>query len=356
MNQTTNAVYVGTNRDTAILLNDAISRQPKYSFSSVEQLSAVGEKFSNGDSAIILLDRDLANKLPNDFPFVVVSAETSVDGAIELLKAGASDVVTIGTERFKKLPEILDSAMEACRNQNRQRESRVVLDQTLHLARTILDSVGTGIGILDEQGNLLSTNLAWRNNTDEGNLFGAGICKSQNYLEFCSNSKTDNAAELKQMIEQVLDGRSEMDSIEYKCQDKIFKATALGAEDLDVARAVLFLDDISGDKINESIKKSRLSAKLRVEKLTRRELQVMELVVAGRPNKAIANELEISIKTVEMHRSNMMRKLGVISIPDLVRLAIMYDGSITQPVAFVTGRQTSRADDDSKENDRALTS
>jgi len=53
--------------------------------------------------------------------------------------------------------------------------------------------------------------------------------------------------------------------------------------------------------------------------LTRRELQVAELIVAGKLNKTIADMLGISCKTVELHRANLMGKLGVRTVPDLVK-------------------------------------
>lgn len=62
----------------------------------------------------------------------------------------------------------------------------------------------------------------------------------------------------------------------------------------------------------------------KLAQLTPRERQVMELVVAGKLNKIVADELGISIKTVELHRANMMGKLGVRNLPDLVRLAMGY--------------------------------
>lgn len=60
-------------------------------------------------------------------------------------------------------------------------------------------------------------------------------------------------------------------------------------------------------------------------KLSPREKQVFDLVVASKPNKIIADILGISIKTVELHRSNMMHKLGVNSIPDLMKVALTHD-------------------------------
>jgi len=57
-------------------------------------------------------------------------------------------------------------------------------------------------------------------------------------------------------------------------------------------------------------------------KLTGRERQVLERIVAGRLNKQIADDLGISIKTVEAHRANIMEKLNVNTVADLLRLAL----------------------------------
>ena len=59
-----------------------------------------------------------------------------------------------------------------------------------------------------------------------------------------------------------------------------------------------------------------------LSKLTSRERQVLERIVAGRLNKQIADDLTISIKTVEAHRANIMEKLNVSTVADLLRLAL----------------------------------
>lgn len=61
--------------------------------------------------------------------------------------------------------------------------------------------------------------------------------------------------------------------------------------------------------------------------LTGREHDVMQLVVAGDANKVIARKLNLSVKTIEKHRSSLMRKLQVRSVPELVRLAMLIDES-----------------------------
>jgi FixJ family two-component response regulator len=57
-------------------------------------------------------------------------------------------------------------------------------------------------------------------------------------------------------------------------------------------------------------------------KLTTREAQVLERIVAGRLNKQIADDLGISIKTVEAHRANIMEKLGANTVADLLKIAL----------------------------------
>nr|WP_260115158.1 LuxR C-terminal-related transcriptional regulator [Pseudoduganella guangdongensis] len=56
--------------------------------------------------------------------------------------------------------------------------------------------------------------------------------------------------------------------------------------------------------------------------LTPREREVFELVVMGRHNREIAPELNISVRTVEVHKARLMAKLGVDNVADLVRVAL----------------------------------
>lgn len=60
----------------------------------------------------------------------------------------------------------------------------------------------------------------------------------------------------------------------------------------------------------------------RVASLTAREREVMNLVVAGQPNKVIAFRLQIAVRTVEIHRARVMEKTGARNLSELVRIAI----------------------------------
>ena len=61
-------------------------------------------------------------------------------------------------------------------------------------------------------------------------------------------------------------------------------------------------------------------------KLTPREEQVLERIVAGRLNKQIADDLGISIKTVEAHRANIMDKVNANTVADLMRIVLSGGG------------------------------
>jgi len=65
-----------------------------------------------------------------------------------------------------------------------------------------------------------------------------------------------------------------------------------------------------------------LAIRERYDRLTPRECEVMGLVVSGLPNKKIATQIGVSIKTVEVHRARVMQKMEAPSLPNLVEQAL----------------------------------
>lgn len=66
--------------------------------------------------------------------------------------------------------------------------------------------------------------------------------------------------------------------------------------------------------------KSEIAA--RIEQLSARERQVLEGLIAGHPNKVIAYDLGISIRTIEIYRANVMTKMRAASLSDLIRMTM----------------------------------
>ncbi len=65
----------------------------------------------------------------------------------------------------------------------------------------------------------------------------------------------------------------------------------------------------------------RRDARGQIDKLTPREFEVLRLVIVGLLNKQIAAELKTAEKTIKVHRGRVMQKLGLTSVPELVRLS-----------------------------------
>lgn len=86
-----------------------------------------------------------------------------------------------------------------------------------------------------------------------------------------------------------------------------------------------FNDNQLMDRVEEALAASRQSGQdyqiqQRMEKLSEREKEVLQLVLEGKLNKVIANTLNISMRTVEVHRSHVFEKMGVKTAVELARL------------------------------------
>jgi FixJ family two-component response regulator len=100
-----------------------------------------------------------------------------------------------------------------------------------------------------------------------------------------------------------------------------FLALPLDAERLDAC-----LKDISVEALEYSeARKRMIEARSRIENLSAREREVLDWLAEGSSNKVIARELAISPRTVEIHRANMMTKLGARHAAEAVRLKLEAD-------------------------------
>ena len=77
---------------------------------------------------------------------------------------------------------------------------------------------------------------------------------------------------------------------------------------------------LKSDRENRDAREKRSGIGRRLATLTKREQEVFDLVVTGKPNKVIAYDLGVSQRTVEIHRSRVMEKMQARSLADLVRM------------------------------------
>ena len=117
---------------------------------------------------------------------------------------------------------------------------------------------------------------------------------------------------------------------------RIVAAMKAGALDylplpIDRQRLASTLNRIGGEARREAaLRRRKVEARTRIAQLSNREREVLDWLSEGSSNKAIARQLEISPRTVEIHRANMMHKLGARHAAEAVRLRL--EAQIEPPV------------------------
>ena len=120
--------------------------------------------------------------------------------------------------------------------------------------------------------------------------------------------------------------------------NRIVAAMKAGALDyltlpIDPQRLGATLKKIGGEARREAaLRRRKAEARGRIAQLSNREREVLDWLSEGSSNKAIARHLDISPRTVEIHRANMMHKLGARHAAEAVRLRM--EAQIEPPVAY----------------------
>ncbi len=259
------------------------------------------------------------------FPIVVFTDRGSEKEAVDLLKAGVLDYVVKTRRKCQEIGDLIKKSLVSWSKIKSARQAEINLQQTLRLASSIMNSLPTPMGVLDEYGMLLSVNDAWSLNELNHPLIGEGCKPNCDYLFVCRNTDHEIGETIAREIELALQSQTKIATTTYPIapnemiwfSSEIHPCTGSGR-----ARAIIVHQNVTERKMLEQGTCDKEIATETIKRLTNRERQVMGLVVSGKPNKSIARILNISVKTVEMHRSNLMKKLKLRSVTDLVRLAI----------------------------------
>lgn len=89
-----------------------------------------------------------------------------------------------------------------------------------------------------------------------------------------------------------------------------------------VARGDVYLSPAISRQVVEGFADGAATAEDPLGRLTARQREILQLIAEGRTTKQIAGDLNVSAKTVETHRSQLMERLGIHDVPGLVRFAI----------------------------------
>jgi two-component system response regulator FixJ len=79
------------------------------------------------------------------------------------------------------------------------------------------------------------------------------------------------------------------------------------------------------EQAQQALRRQKSDVENKLASLTPDEIAVMRKMLEGLPNKRIASDLDIGLRTVELRRSNIMKKMGAGSLAELVRLALLVD-------------------------------
>ncbi len=178
--------------------------------------------------------------------------------------------------------------------------------------RSILEHAGRIVEVYPTSEEFLA---GWRHDCDACLLVDANL-PGMSGLELLNLLKKEGRSLPSIMITGVGDVTMAVQAMKAGAIDFIEKP--IGGQEL-IASVAVALEQSRDAKKAEA---RRDAAASQVSSLTKRQLEILELVLAGHPSKNIAADLGISQRTVENHRAAIMRKTGSKSLPALARLAL----------------------------------
>ncbi|HEY7064566.1 MAG TPA: PAS domain-containing protein [Chloroflexota bacterium] len=194
-------------------------------------------------------------------------------------------------------------------------------DDRLHALRDLvqasIDALPSHVAVLDEHGTIHAVNAAWRRFAEDQEEGLAAYEVGANYLatlEAAARQGRKAPASIAIGVRAVIAGE----------QDSFREVYARPAADPEAWLQIRVTRFHHGDILRLVITREDVTEITRTEELTARERELVRLPAEGSTSKAAAVTLGISVKTVETHRTNIMRKLALTSVAALVRYAVRH--------------------------------
>lgn len=310
-------LYVEDSEMDRALVRAAVERGPQIRVTVAANYAEMKERLKEETYDLFLADlnlpdvdglelvAELRDQLP-EVPVVVLTGTGSEQTAVTAMKRGATDYIIKSGEQFRQLPRVILAAVD-------DQRLRVDWEHFFNVSRDLLAVVDFGCRILSAnptfahfvghvRDEMLDAPLTSFIDADDVSRF------EQYWSNYWARESDDQDAGLITVNCVTADGNR---PVEWRA------FLSRGSNHM-----FLVGHDVTQRRLEEERARQREAACEKLEVLSKREREVLELVAAGHPNKQVAHQLGLSTKTIEKHRSNGMRKLGLENVPELVHLLL----------------------------------
>ena len=216
-------LIVDDDLDTRAKLRDILEKDD-YRVAEAASISEALLERDWSEYLAILLDRRLPDQpvalvlprlrqLAPDSAVIVVTAHDDIAGATEALRHGAIDYLLKPVD-----PVELRIRLRRIAEHRRVEKERREADW---FARSVLDSLGANVAVLDDHGTIVAVNRAWRDFATANPAEGVNVAEGANYFEVCSRATGQDAEMARKFaagIRDVLGGSQEYFELEYPCR------------------------------------------------------------------------------------------------------------------------------------------
>lgn len=248
-----------------------------------------------------------------DCPVIMFTGTGNEEVAVEAMKAGLDDYIVKKATHFVRIRSAVRAALERARNARKSADLERRFD-------SLLRSLNLGVFRCSVHGQLLDANVAF--------LRLAGIESETELPEANLQDFFIRPSDCTLLMDQLLRSGMPQEIDAQLCTDAEVPIWCRMSQTLNTdldGNTVIdgLLENVTDRKVAEEELRQRAEIATRLAVLSPREHQVMKMVANGKTNRDIATELHLSIKTVEMHRANLMRKLAINNMAELIRIAVL---------------------------------
>ncbi|QDT53385.1 Transcriptional regulatory protein FixJ [Caulifigura coniformis] len=236
---------------------------------------------------------------------VIMTAQGDEATAVEALKRGALDYVVKSADSLVGLPEVAQRAIRVWEHIEARRTAEERLREEEGRLTAVLAAIPDLIFIVSRTGRFMDCRGGKR-------LFGADAAAEYVGRHLPDVVGADSLPALRASIDEVL--------ATQEIRDVVFEMMHRGERRFVEARVAPYSEENVVAILHDVTDRHLISS--RMTTLSEREREVLRMVAGGASNKQIAARLDLSIKTVEAHRSRLMKKLGAKNMAELMQLAM----------------------------------